>query len=241
MCANHRIHYNLNDIFVFLHITLSDYHHKADFSEITNYIKCWVCSVECVSKIKSIISIIFYAIYGVVCFQLTHFCFDDCDNIFTFSYYHHQIGSINHKALLRIRPRDIGMQCMWFYVLMQIKITLIYKKVEYNQAFCIPMSWPCPSHKYLIHPSIASIWNVGTANPHHAEWPPDHTHNTLGLEGKLNKTTCHCRDLIFQVEPSKSVFNMKAFGYHNAGAIYRMNVWRHEWVIQALVITAISV
>ena len=33
--------------------------------------------------IKSIIPIIFYAIYGDVNFQLTHFCFDDCENICT--------------------------------------------------------------------------------------------------------------------------------------------------------------
>ena len=34
---------------------------------------------ECVSKIKSIVSIVFHAIYGVVCIQLTHFSYDDCE------------------------------------------------------------------------------------------------------------------------------------------------------------------
>ena len=42
---------------------------------------CHVYSVKCVSKIKSIISVIIYAIYGTVCFQFTHFSFDDCQNI----------------------------------------------------------------------------------------------------------------------------------------------------------------
>ena len=37
-------------------------------------------SVECVSKIKSILSIIFHAIYGAVCIQFTHFSYDDCKN-----------------------------------------------------------------------------------------------------------------------------------------------------------------
>ena len=37
-------------------------------------------SVECVSKIKSILSIIFHAIYGAVCIQFTHFSYDDCEN-----------------------------------------------------------------------------------------------------------------------------------------------------------------
>ena len=50
-------------------------------------------SVECVSKIKSVLSIIFHAMYGVVCIQLTHSFYGDCENTFTLSYYHHQIGS----------------------------------------------------------------------------------------------------------------------------------------------------
>ena len=52
---------------------------------------CQAHSVRCVSKIKSIPSIIFHAIYGAVCIQLTLFSFDDCKNMCTLSYYHYQI------------------------------------------------------------------------------------------------------------------------------------------------------
>ena len=37
--------------------------------------------VECVSKIKHIFSVIYYTIYGAVCFQCTHFPCDDWENI----------------------------------------------------------------------------------------------------------------------------------------------------------------
>ena len=38
---------------------------------------CQVYSVECVSKTKSILSIIFDTVYGAVYFQLAQFSFDD--------------------------------------------------------------------------------------------------------------------------------------------------------------------
>ena len=40
--------------------------------------------VECVSKIKHILSVIHYIICGAVCFQFTHFCCDDWDNIYIY-------------------------------------------------------------------------------------------------------------------------------------------------------------
>ena len=56
-------------------------------------------SVECVSEIESILSIIFQAIYGTVCIQINHFSYDDCENMCTLSYYHNQIGSMTHLPL----------------------------------------------------------------------------------------------------------------------------------------------
>ena len=41
---------------------------------------CQVYAAECVSKIKTILSIIFYSIYGAVCLQLTQFSCDDREN-----------------------------------------------------------------------------------------------------------------------------------------------------------------
>ena len=55
-----------------------------------------IYSVERVSQIKSILSIILHAIYGAIYFRLTHSSRDDCENMCTLSYYHrYQIGSKN--------------------------------------------------------------------------------------------------------------------------------------------------
>ena len=43
---------------------------------------CQVYAAECVSKIKKILSIIFYSIYGAVCLQLTYFSCDDRENVY---------------------------------------------------------------------------------------------------------------------------------------------------------------
>ena len=73
--------------------------------------------VECVSKIKHILSVIHHTICGAVCFQLTHFPCDDWENIYTLSYYHHQIGSMNYYPLFRLRSWNNGVRCMSFYIL----------------------------------------------------------------------------------------------------------------------------
>ena len=63
-------------------------------------------------------SIIQYTICGAVCFQFTRFPCDDWDNIYTLSYYYHQIGSMNYYPLFRVRPWNNCMRCMSFYILM---------------------------------------------------------------------------------------------------------------------------
>ena len=57
--------------------------------------------VECRSKITHILSVINYTLSGAVCFQFTHFPCDDRDNMYTLSYYHHQIGNMN--PLFKVR------------------------------------------------------------------------------------------------------------------------------------------
>ena len=66
ICANNRAHYGPMFVFVCFHITLPHYHHYADVSESIELLKCLsgtffpsVCLI-----LKSIISIIFHAIYG---------------------------------------------------------------------------------------------------------------------------------------------------------------------------------
>ena len=85
MCVNNKLHYYPMVVFLCLHITLPHYHHYADLSESIELIKCLsgTFCLECVPKIKSMISIIFHAIYRVVHIQLTHFSYDDCGNMCT--------------------------------------------------------------------------------------------------------------------------------------------------------------
>ena len=63
------------------------------------------------SKIKHILSKC-----GAVCFQFTRFSCDDWENIYTLSYYHHQIGSMNYYPLLRVRSWNNGVHCMYFNI-----------------------------------------------------------------------------------------------------------------------------
>ena len=67
------------------------------------------------SKIRSILPIIFHAIYEAACIQLTNCSYDDCEN--TLSYDHHQIGSMAHLPLFRVRSWNNCMYCMSVYIL----------------------------------------------------------------------------------------------------------------------------
>ena len=86
--ANNRKHYGLIDVFVCLHIKLPHYCNYTDMSEgieLLLFLSCTFC-LECVSKIKSIFSIICHAIYGAVRIHLIHFSCDDCENTCTLYY-----------------------------------------------------------------------------------------------------------------------------------------------------------
>ena len=79
---------------------------------------CQIYFVECVSKIKHIHWGIHHAICGAVRFQFTHFPCESWENIYTFSYYHHQIGSMNYYSLFRARSWNNGVSCMSLYILL---------------------------------------------------------------------------------------------------------------------------
>ena len=91
LCTNNQIHYDLMVVFVCLHIILPHY----DLSQCIELLKCLsgTFCLECVSKIKTILSIICQAIYGAVCIQLTHFSSDDCENTCPFLL----LSSLNRK------------------------------------------------------------------------------------------------------------------------------------------------
>ena len=65
----------------------------------------WVYSVESVSKLWlafSITLLIFFAIYGVTCVKLAHSSLGDREMLYSSSYHHHPIGSINLSRCCQI-------------------------------------------------------------------------------------------------------------------------------------------
>ena len=121
MSTNNRIRFGLQIVFVCLYITPSQYHHCANWSEDIELIDgCQIYFIECVSKIKHILSVIHYTICGAACFQFTHVPCDDWDKIYIYIYtlsYRHQIGSMNYYRLLRVRSWNNAMRCMLLYSL----------------------------------------------------------------------------------------------------------------------------
>ena len=65
-------------------------------------------------RIFSPLSIIQYV--GLYVFSLP-ISIDDGENMYTLSYYDHQIGSMNHYPLFRVRSWNNGVRCMYFYIL----------------------------------------------------------------------------------------------------------------------------
>ena len=82
MGTNNRLYYGMDVVFVCL---------KAlDLSNV-----CQVYPVECVSKIKPVLAIILYTIYGTVCFLLTHLSCDEYEYV----YFSHTLG-LNHETMV---------------------------------------------------------------------------------------------------------------------------------------------
>ena len=87
--------------------------------------------VTCVSRIKFILSIIFYVIFEV-CFQHTHFFFGYWENICTLSNHRPQIGNMDHYLLFGVGSLHNGTRCISSYVRkggpIYSSITLTYGK-----------------------------------------------------------------------------------------------------------------
>ena len=83
MSANSRIHFGVQIVFVCLYITPSHYHHCANFIR-----RHWTYKMPVRYNLSSmwvrlsIFSVIHYTICGAVCFQFTHFLYDDWENIY---------------------------------------------------------------------------------------------------------------------------------------------------------------
>ena len=79
------------------------------------YNACQIYFVECVSKIKHIVSVIHYTICGAVCFQFTHFPCDDWENIYILCLIiiiKSEVWTTTHCLW------NNGVRCMSFYILM---------------------------------------------------------------------------------------------------------------------------
>ena len=72
-------------VYGYLYITLPRYHHYADIYEGIEQLKCLsdIFCLKCLSKIRPVLSITSYAIYGAVGIQLDPFFYDDCENTCT--------------------------------------------------------------------------------------------------------------------------------------------------------------
>ena len=115
--ANIRKRFGLQIVLVCLYSTPSHYHHCANLSKGIELIKC-LSGIFCrVCKIKHILSVIHYTVCEAVCFQFTHLPCDDWENMYTFSYHHHHIGSMNYYPSFRVRSWNNGVRCMSFYIL----------------------------------------------------------------------------------------------------------------------------
>ena len=110
---------------------------------------------------KSVPSIIFHAIYGPVCIQLTYSPYDDCDNTCTLSYYHHQIWSMSHLPLFMVRSWNNGMRCMSFYILFGTVRSLLCHNAKFKGTRLCKLNLGVNYGKLLmIFNSFGWLWKV---------------------------------------------------------------------------------
>ena len=60
------------------------------------------------------------SVINTTCIPRTLFFHDDCGNLCTLSYYNHQIGSVTHLPLSRVKSWNTGIRCMSFYILTSV-------------------------------------------------------------------------------------------------------------------------
>ena len=120
------------------------------------------------SKIRHILSVIHYKTRGSVCFQLTHFPCDDWENIYTLSYYHHRIGSMNYYPLFRVRSWNNGVRCVSFCILTTTsneKLRPHFELTNYTRTSSSRASYVCLS--WVIWRKVTAIYRERTLMPRH--------------------------------------------------------------------------
>ena len=96
------------------------------------------------------LSVIHYKICGAVCFQFTHLSCDDWENIYTLSYYHHQIRSMNYYPLFRVRSwKMVSAVCLSIF----LQCLLLQTKLQFQFSTCM-LCFKCIFHNN----DIRKIW-----------------------------------------------------------------------------------
>ena len=119
---------------------------------------CQIYFVECVSKIKHILSVIHYTLCGAVCFQFTHFPCDNWDNIYNLVIIIIKSKVWTYYPLFRVRSWNNCVRCMSFYILI---VKIGYVCLSYGNGilwFC-KVTLPSP-------PDIGEIWFMHTVWPY---------------------------------------------------------------------------
>ena len=80
-----------------------------------------VIELECVIRL-SIFSQLFIIQYIGLCVFNLPISLVMIERIYTLSYYHHQIGSVNYYPLFRVRSWNNGMRCMSLYILTEFNM-----------------------------------------------------------------------------------------------------------------------
>ena len=121
--------------------------------KICSWNACQVYCVKCVLKCRHILTIIWFAVYGDIRYQLTLFPLDVRENISTSSYYHHQIGDVTHQSSIRARQLNCGMRCMFNCALWY---TVVSKLSD------LRLKWSILSLHCLIYSSVLSVSKFST-------------------------------------------------------------------------------
>ena len=119
MSSNSRMCFCLQIVFVCLYVT-SHHPHCANLSEDIELIKCLsyiLSSVWVRLSIFSQLSIKQYMGFCVFSLPISRVMIE---RIYTLSYYHYQIGSMNYYPLFKIRPWNNGVRCMSPNILMNL-------------------------------------------------------------------------------------------------------------------------
>ena len=113
MIANSRIRFVFQIVFVFLYITPSHYHHCVNSSEDIKLVRYILSSVWAWLNTFAQLSIIQYM--GLCVFSLPIFLVMT-EWIYTLSYHHHQIWSMNYYPLFRVRSWNNGIRCIFLFL-----------------------------------------------------------------------------------------------------------------------------